>query len=95
MFEGLHRKKLGVVLGAALLLVATSLMDRDGFRQYFRLQQDVGRLSEQNAQLAEKNRGLLREIQALRDDPKALERAAREELGYVKAGEIVIQLEEP
>lgn len=95
MGEGRHRKMLWIVLGAALLLGAVSLMDRDGFRQYFRLEQDVERLTARNTRLAEQNRALLREIDALRDDPRALERAAREELGYVKAGEIVIQLEGP
>lgn len=95
MVEGRHRQMLWIVLGAALLLGSVSLMDRDGFRRYFRLEADVDRLTARNTELAEKNRGLLREIESLRDDPRALERAAREELGYVKAGEIVIQLEAP
>ena len=35
----------------------------------------------------------MREINALRNDPAALERAAREELGYIKPGELVFHLE--
>ena len=34
-----------------------------------------------------------REVEGLRDDPAAIERAAREELGFVKPGEIVIHLQ--
>jgi len=34
-------------------------------------------------------------IDALRLDPKAVERLARERLGYAKAGETVIRFEEP
>ncbi|MCI0672719.1 MAG: septum formation initiator family protein [Myxococcaceae bacterium] len=34
-------------------------------------------------------------MSALRKDPRALERAAREELGFVKPGEVVLQLEVP
>ena len=34
-------------------------------------------------------------VEALRRDPKAVERLARERLGYAKAGEIVIRFESP
>lgn len=95
MDPGRHRKLLGIALGAVLLLGAASAADGEGFRQYFVLQQDVARLTQRNAEVAEKNRALLREIQALREDPRAMERAAREELGFVREGEIVIQLEAP
>jgi len=50
-------------------------------------------LSQRNAQLREENLRLTRKIEGLRSDPVAIERAAREELGFVKPGEIVIHLE--
>jgi cell division protein FtsB len=89
------RKKFLVV--AAVLAGALSLAsvaDARGFRRYLTLKQDVQALQERNSVLAEQNEALLREINALRKDPAALERAAREELGYVKPGEIVFHLEE-
>ena len=46
-----------------------------------------------NRQLADENQKMRREIEAQKTDRRALERAAREELGYVKPGEIVINLE--
>ena len=89
------RKKFLVV--AAVLAGALSLAsvaDARGFRRYLSLRQDVTSLQERNRVLAEQNEALLREINALRKDPAALERAAREELGFVKPGELVFHLEE-
>jgi len=40
-------------------------------------------------------RQLRTSVDALRYDPKAVERLAREQLGYAKPGEIVIRFEEP
>jgi cell division protein FtsB len=41
----------------------------------------------------ELNQALRAEVDALKRDPRALERAVREELGYVKPGEIVVNVE--
>ncbi len=77
----------------ALLLAAASAMAEGGFRRYLRLSQDVKSLKERNQRLGDDNARMRREVEALRDDPRALERAAREELGLVKPGEIVFSLE--
>ncbi len=42
---------------------------------------------------ARRTSGSAREVEALRSEPAAIERAAREELGFVRPGEIVIHLE--
>ncbi|WP_224248193.1 FtsB family cell division protein [Hyalangium gracile] len=89
------RKKFLMVAGVlAGALSLASVADARGFRRYLSLRQDVESLQERNRTLAEQNEALRREINALRKDPEALERAAREELGYVKPGEIVFHLEE-
>jgi len=77
----------------ALILAAVSAAAEGGFRRYMRLSQDVKSLKERNKRLGDDNVRLRREVEALRDDPRALERAAREELGLVKPGEIVFSLE--
>jgi cell division protein FtsB len=89
-----QRKFLVMAVVAGALSLA-SVADARGFRRYLTLRQDVEALQERNRALAGQNEALLREIQALRKDPTALERAAREELGYVKPGEIVFHLEAP
>lgn len=79
----------------ALVLAVGSAAAEGGFRRYWRLKQDVRTLEERNARLAQDNARLRREVEALRDDPQALERAAREELGYVRPGELVFDVEAP
>lgn len=75
-------------------LAALSAADPGGLRKVLRLQQDVLRVQARNRDLRHENVRLRREARALAGDPAALERAAREELGYVRPGEIVIQLDE-
>jgi cell division protein FtsB len=90
-----RNKVLMVAAVLAGVLSLASVADAKGFRRYLRLRQDVEALQERNRALAQQNESLLREINALRKDPAALERAAREELGYVKPGELVFHLETP
>ncbi len=90
------RQKLLMVSGVlAGVLSLASAADARGFRRYLKLRDDVEALQQRNQSLAAQNEALRREIQALRDDPAALERAVREELGYVKPGELVFHLESP
>jgi cell division protein FtsB len=89
-----RRKFLAVAAVLAGVLSLASVADARGFRRYMSLRQDVESLQERNRALSDQNEVLRREINALRKDPAALERAVREELGYVKPGEIVFHLEE-
>jgi len=77
----------------SLALAGWSALEPRGFRRHARLREQAESLARRNHQLATENAALAREIEALRTDPAALERAAREELGFVKPGEIVIHLE--
>lgn len=82
---------MAVSVAGALVLV--SIADGDGFRRYLALEQEVNGLRARNETLREENERYRREIDALRGDPAALERAAREELGFIKPGEIVLNVE--
>ena len=88
-----RRKFLRWALCTAAILVFVSLVDARGFRRYFRLQRQVASLSERNRLLAEHNDSLRPEIEALRSDPEALEKAAREELLFIRPDEVVVNLE--
>lgn len=88
-----RRKLIWGAVGTAAVLAVGSVADARGFRRYLSLKADVQSLTDRNHALEEQNAQLLREVEALRSDPKALERAAREELGFVKPGEIVLNLE--
>jgi cell division protein FtsB len=65
---------------------------RSGLARTLELRRDLVALRARNAQLAAENDRLAREAEALRSDPAALERVARNELGWVRPGEIVVDL---
>jgi cell division protein FtsB len=52
-------------------------------------------LDAQIAKAEENNRRLKTSMDALKYDPKAVERLARERLGYAKPGETMIHFDEP
>jgi cell division protein FtsB len=88
-----QRKKLILFLGAIAALGVASALDPSGIRKHLRLQEDVVRMRTENERLASENARLAREVRSLRGDPAAIERAVREELRYVREGEIVIRTE--
>jgi cell division protein FtsB len=88
-----HRVTLGVLLGL-LALFAVSAAHPDGLRKALRNEDEGRRLERENAELEQTVARLRREVRALRGDPAAIERAAREDLGYVRPGEIIYKLDE-
>jgi cell division protein FtsB len=65
---------------------------RSGLARTLVLRRDLKALRGRNAQLAAENERLAREAEALRSDPDAIERVARAELGWVRPGEIIVDL---
>jgi cell division protein FtsB len=87
-------KKCALIAGAlAVVLAGLSAMDARGMRRFRRLQADTATYEEKRRTLSAENEALRREIAALSGDVKALERAAREDLGLVRASEIVFTFE--
>lgn len=84
-----------VVIGLLLLafLVAIGVWYLPLIRQNERMRREVMRLDAQVQQEAEAKRQLSAQVEALNNDPKAIERLAREKLGYAKPGETVIRFE--
>lgn len=68
------------------------LYTRSGLGRTLALARDLKALRARNQQLAAENDRLAREAEALRNDPSAMERVARSDLGWVKPGEIVVDL---
>jgi cell division protein FtsB len=84
-------------LGYAVVLMAllgASALDPEGLRRWLDLEHEVKRVEQENRDLERENARMRREVRALTGDPAALERAAREDLGYVRPGEIILKLEE-
>jgi len=86
----------GAAIIAALLAYVPYVIYRgDGYVQLRKMQDELDELSRKNVELRGQNRALRREARRLRDDPAALGAVARDELGLVRPGEIVIQIEKP
>ena len=64
-------------------------------KQNERMRKVVLQLDTQIAKADENNRQLKTSMEALRYDPKAVERLARERLGYAKPGETMIHFYDP
>lgn len=87
-----------LILGAfaaSVAIVATSLADPKGLRRLERLRSDVERQQQKNQELREENARLSRTVKELSPpvSPAALERAAREQLGFVRPDELLFKFE--
>lgn len=87
--------KVIVFLLLASILVAIAGTYAPLLRQNQRMREEILRLKEQVAAEESRSRQLKTAVDALRNDPKTVERLARERLGYAKPGETVIRFQEP
>ena len=82
------------VVAFVLAYLPYFLYTRSGLGRTLALARDLKALRARNQELAAENDRLAREAEALRNDPSAIERVARSDLGWVKPGEIVVDLTE-
>jgi cell division protein FtsB len=73
-------------------LVGMALLGSQGVPGVRRLQAERETLKAEIADLEKRQAALTEEVQELRENPKAIERRARQELGMIRDGETVIQL---
>jgi cell division protein FtsB len=81
--------RLTVAFGACVLLFGL-FGDDHGVRAMLQARQEAGALSAQIAALRAENAALRQRADALRRDPAAIEAAARETLGLLRRGEILV-----
>jgi len=74
-----------------LVLVVASIVGNRGLVRLYHMQQTRASLEREIEQLTAANAALAEEVRALRNDPARVEAIAREELGLVKAGELVYE----
>jgi cell division protein FtsB len=79
---------------AALVLLAATALDPKGIRRALKLRTEVAELRERNVQARREHDRLSRQVHALRENPEAIERALRHELGFIRPGELVLELRE-
>jgi len=80
----------GVVVFFLFVLTVTSFFGKRGLIEIYRTRRKQEVLLQKIKKLEEKKVKLERDIEELRKNPKAIEKKAREKLGLVKEGEIVI-----
>ena len=82
-----------LALGVAMFLHA--LLYSDGWRNRARAQADLEALRGRNAAAEARVADLRSQIESMRSRPEAQERAVRHQLGWVRQGEIVLELGDP
>ena len=87
------RLVLAAALAAGIGYIPLRVIGGGGIQTARRLSQDRDRLREEVEEQKRQNARLADEATALRDDPAALERVARDQMGLVREGEIVFQFE--
>jgi len=83
----------GLALGVALAVAYVPWKIAGAGDRVERLEAQLMRLHDEAAALDRDNARLAREIRALRTDPQAIEDHARDELGMIYPGELVLTIE--
>jgi cell division protein FtsB len=81
---------LGLVLIVAMALAA--VFSDKGFMNVSDFTEELNYLKKSNAVLAEENMRIQKDINALKSDPYAVEKLARDKLNLVKPGEMIYQI---
>jgi cell division protein FtsB len=90
------RRHLLKFLGLALLALGVhDVFGSHGFLAMRRSQKELEQLRGEVERLHQENRELADHVEALRTDPKTIERIAREEMGLARPGEMIFKLPPP
>ena len=92
----LARHSLAILVGSGLLMMLIlSQLGENGIVSWFHLVSREQQLREEVAALEQKNRELTERLEALKNDPRALEKIAREEQNMRRPGEEVLMVLTP
>ncbi len=81
------------VLAVALISVPVLLLEPQGLPRMRSLETELGGVQAENAELRRDVGKLRTEVKELRENPTAVERIGREQLGLVRKSEVVFQFE--
>lgn len=86
---GIERKNIWWPAILLTVVVVCGVTLYRGFTNFNKVQDELVQVRQTNQRLDAENRALYRKVQRLRGDAKAQERAARKEMGLVRADELV------
>ncbi len=86
------------LFGVAIIVIALAIVpyraiDSDSQLMLDRMTADVEQANSRLAELAAENTALRKEIRALANDPRAIEKFARRDLGMIRPNEILMKVE--
>ncbi len=79
------------LLVLAIVTVPLRILDHQGLPRYRALKDELRQIESRNERLRREVSDFSREVTALRGDPEAIERIARDELGMARDGELIFQ----
>ena len=83
------------ILGLALLaLFVQDIFGAGGFLAMRRTQHQIRQIHGRITKLNDENKSLAEQVHALKTDPEAIERVAREQMGLARPGEIIYRIPE-
>lgn len=83
-----------IILIVAAIVLAVAVWYLPLIQQNERMRKEILRLNTQIQQNEESVKQLKTSMEALRSDPQAIERIARDKFGYAKPGETIIRFED-
>jgi cell division protein FtsB len=87
------RRNLSWLLGLALaLLLLQDIFGTHGLIAMRRSQKNAAQIQQEISQIDEENQQLQDRVKALKSDPAAIERIAREEMGLARPGEYIFKI---
>jgi cell division protein FtsB len=75
----------------AIVFVPLRILEAEGLPRYRALRDELEQTRQNNARTQRQVQDLTRKVDQLRNDPQAIERIARDELGMLRSDEIVFQ----
>ncbi len=79
-------------LGFFLLLIIMAVFHENGILNAYRFEQEQVKMKEDNEDLKHANESLRQDIAALKSDPYAIEKIAREKLNLAKPGDQIYRI---
>jgi cell division protein FtsB len=79
------------ILAIALVGAPVLILQPEGMPRMRALEKELGEVNAENAEMRREVSRLRVQVRALRDDPAAVERIARDQLGLVRKSEVVFQ----
>ena len=87
------RRHMRQILGLALFaLFLHDVFGTHGFLAMRRTQKEINDVRQQIGEMNNQNKSLADQVNALKTDPKSIERIAREEMGLARPGEMIFKL---